>query len=143
MYKKVFKVYKLFYTNSTFLRRRLYMNAKEATKQIRLKQWEKIIQDRCNSGLKVDDYCEQHGISRHTYYYWLRMVRENTIKNKPEIVEITPATQLSVQEEFPVVQATDSSNAKIVIKKGDICISVNSEISPQLLSAAISSLTNA
>lgn len=71
------------------------------------------------------------------------MVRENVIKNKPEIVEITPATQLSVREEFPVVQATDSSNAKIVIKKGDICISVNSEISPQLLSAVISSLTNA
>lgn len=119
------------------------MNAKEATKQIRLKQWEEIIQDRCNSGLKVDDYCEQHGISRHTYYYWLRMVRENVIKNKPEIVEITPTTQLSVPEEFPVVPTPDSSIAKIIIQKGDISISVNSEISPQLLSAVMSCLTNA
>lgn len=34
------------------------MTAKEATKQMRLKQWEEIIHDRCNSGLKVDDYCK-------------------------------------------------------------------------------------
>lgn len=44
------------------------MDTKLATTQIRIRQWAAIIHER---GLKVDDYCEQHGLSRNAYYYWL------------------------------------------------------------------------
>lgn len=52
------------------------MDTKLATTQIRIQQWTAIINDRHKSGLKVDDYCEQHGLSRNAYYYWLRKVKE-------------------------------------------------------------------
>ena len=45
-------------------------------KKIQVKQWAKIICERCGRGLYVDEYCEQHGISRNQYYYWLREVKE-------------------------------------------------------------------
>lgn len=46
------------------------MDTRLATNQIRLSEWTRIIKDRCQSGLKVDEYCEQHHLSRHAYYYW-------------------------------------------------------------------------
>ena len=52
------------------------MDTKLATQQIRIQQWAAIIKDRISSGLKVDDYCRQHDISRDAYYYWLRKVKE-------------------------------------------------------------------
>ena len=35
------------------------------THNVRLQQWTAIIQDCQASGLKVDDYCSEHNISRH------------------------------------------------------------------------------
>ena len=47
------------------------MNTKLATSRIRTGQWADIIKDCKESGLKVDDYCAQHGLSRNAYFYWL------------------------------------------------------------------------
>ena len=51
------------------------------TQNVRLQQWTAIIQDRQTSGLKVDDYCSEHNISRNAYYYWLRKVKAAAIEN--------------------------------------------------------------
>ena len=48
---------------------------------------------RCKaSGQKVDLYCEQHGLSRDTYYYWLRKVKEVALKQAGfvELPTLTP-----------------------------------------------------
>ena len=52
------------------------MNMKLATREIRTNQWAAVIKDCKESGLKVDDYCSQRGLSRNAYYYWLRKVKE-------------------------------------------------------------------
>ena len=52
------------------------MNTKLATSRIRTGQWADIIKDCKRSGLKVDDYCAWHGLSRNAYFYWLRKVKE-------------------------------------------------------------------
>lgn len=51
------------------------MNIKLATTQIRMTEWAAIIKDCKSSGMKVDDYCQLHDISRDAYYYWLRKVK--------------------------------------------------------------------
>lgn len=68
-------------------------DAKNATKEFRLEQWRKIIQDRMDSGLFVDDYCEQHNLSRNSYYYWLRKIRQDLISKQ--------AVETMCQENFP------------------------------------------
>ena len=45
------------------------MNTKLATTQIRITEWATIIKDCKSSGMKVDDYCQLHDISRDAYYY--------------------------------------------------------------------------
>lgn len=44
--------------------------------KFRQEQWEKLIADCQNSGLKVDEWCEKKQVSRHAYYYWLRKIRK-------------------------------------------------------------------
>lgn len=36
------------------------MDTRVATTKIRIQQWIEVFQDRAQSVLKVDDYCEQH-----------------------------------------------------------------------------------
>ena len=45
-------------------------------KQLHMQQWTAIIEDRLASGLKIDEYCEKNQLSRNSYFYWLRKIRE-------------------------------------------------------------------
>ena len=56
------------------------MNNKLATTQIWLTEWAAVIKDCKTSGLKVDDYCQPHNLSRDSYYYWLQKVKETALK---------------------------------------------------------------
>ena len=43
--------------------------------EYRKEEWRQIIQECQESGLSNKAYCELHGISEKTYYYWLRKLR--------------------------------------------------------------------
>jgi transposase-like protein len=45
-------------------------------KQLHMQQWAAIIEDRIASGLKINEYCEKNQLSRNSYFYWLRKIRE-------------------------------------------------------------------
>lgn len=60
--------------------------------EVKLRQWEEMVQCRTESGLTVTDWCTENGINIKTYYYRLRRVREamcSDVKTH-EIVPITP-----------------------------------------------------
>jgi len=52
------------------------MDTKKATTEYRLSQWAKIIQARLDSGQSIKDFCITNGISRDSYFYWQRKLRE-------------------------------------------------------------------
>ena len=65
------------------------MNTKLAATQIRIQQWREIIKSRAESGLSINDFCEENNLSLNQYYYWLRKVREAAIeKSGMHFVEI-------------------------------------------------------
>lgn len=45
------------------------MDTRSAKRNYQLQQRRTIIQDRNNSGLTVDEYCNQNGVSQNSYYY--------------------------------------------------------------------------
>ena len=49
-------------------------------KNIRLQEWSRQIEEQKSSGLNVQDWCTQNGVSPKTYYYHLRRVREELLK---------------------------------------------------------------
>ena len=52
------------------------MGIRAATRDFRMSQWAQIVQERVDSGLSVDEFCVSIGISRNSYYYRLRKLRE-------------------------------------------------------------------
>ena len=57
------------------------MEAKELTAHdYKLKKWSEIIAAKQNSGMKVSEFCESTGVSRNSYYYWQRKVRDKALK---------------------------------------------------------------
>ena len=60
----------------------------QAQNGYRMEQRRQIIQACKKSGLSNKAYCEQHGISKKTYYYWLRKLRRLAKEQAvPQIME--------------------------------------------------------
>ncbi|GEM_PF-3271723 len=46
-------------------------------------QWKKLILECQSSGMKVEDWCASHDVTKHAYYYWLHKIREEACENLP------------------------------------------------------------
>ena len=66
--------------------------------QIKLQQWADQIRDCQNrpSDMKVDAWCQEHGITKANYYYRLRRVREAYLEQMPD--SVPTFVELSVSE---------------------------------------------
>jgi putative transposase len=57
------------------------MNTRKIATEYRLSQWAKVVQQRIDSGKTIKDFCEDEGISRNTYFYWQKKLREAACKD--------------------------------------------------------------
>lgn len=76
----------------------------------RLNEWAQQIRDCQNrpADIKVDDWCRQHGMTKATYYWRLRKVRETLLEAADipaEFVELQPAIQSSDSTSCPKIIA--------------------------------------
>ena len=119
------------------------MNTKLVTKNVRLSQWNAIIQDRLQSGMTVDEYCEEKGVARHKYYYWLHKIKEAAIETNPlKFAELMPVETVSVQE--PELTAPESDfSPQMIIRMNNIEISMNNQTSKELLEMVLEVTGNA
>lgn len=60
------------------------MDTRLAKRNYNIQQWKTIIQDRNNTNLTVDEYCKQNGLSCNSYFYWLRIIREEVLEQSSE-----------------------------------------------------------
>ena len=114
------------------------MDTRLATNQIRLSEWTRIIKDRCQSGLKVDEYCEQHQLSRHAYYYWLRKVKESALIHN-SFVELPALPKKTV----PVTISENLSTYQMTIAIGNTILGVSESTPMELLSRVLKVVRNA
>lgn len=105
------------------------MDTKLATSQIRLNQWTAVIRECKASGLTVNDYCTQHDLSRHAYFYWLRKVK-NAALQQAGFVELPtdPITSSAKTDDFSV---------QLRITIGDVELGINDDTSSALLARTI------
>lgn len=79
------------------------------TQNLQLKQqasmakWSRLISEQKNSGLTIRDFCRQHDLSWHAYYYWLKKIREQIVSELPSgSAEQQPVfTELPVYDKLP------------------------------------------
>ncbi|MCR5320232.1 MAG: hypothetical protein K6E48_03400 [Lachnospiraceae bacterium] len=128
------------------------MNAKQKIHQASLTKWAALVHDQKESGLTIDTWCEQEGISKHSYYYWKHALKEEALKSVdlPEIVPILPPSSPTL----PVTSSTDlsyklynSSNPNqtpaISVSLGDIRIEIGANASDELISGIIKAVRHA
>ena len=114
--------------------------------QIRLQQWADQIRDCQNrpSDMKVDAWCQEHGITKANYYYRLRRVREACLElcePSPSFVELTVPTT----ENMPPMKGshTHSSVAATLHTESGITIDLYHDASPEFLRNLIGAASHA
>ena len=63
------------------------MNTREIATQYRMSQWSQVMSERAASGESIRSFCQSRGISKNTYFYWQKKLREAVCK------ELLPATK--------------------------------------------------
>jgi len=98
-------------------------------KQYRLQQWANAIRECKSSGLTVAQWCGQNSITKASYYYRLRRVRETMLLSeyKQEIVSIP--NELAQKSYFTETLSTGELRVSI----GDSTIHVDAATPPSLL----------
>ena len=80
-------------------------------KQLHMQQWTAIIEDRIASGLKIDEYCEKNQLSRNSYFYWLRKIREEMSTSVlPDHNDLLPAS-VSTKALVELVPGSDHNDS--------------------------------
>ena len=105
------------------------ITTRAATKQVRMQHWVSVFRDRTESGLTVNEYCEQHSITKDSYYYWLREVRKAAIQSAgPVFAELKPPASIDREIRF-------QPEMEIQIKEA--CIRINRDTPESLLARTI------
>ena len=80
------------------------MTIAEAKRITRMNKWRRLIHERQQSGQSVRTWCLQNGIRENSYYYWLRIIREEALREAEHksgaLVRVADILQLFVITEL-------------------------------------------
>lgn len=122
------------------------MDTRSAKRNYSIQQWKAIIQDRNNSKLTVDEYCRQNGLSRHSYFYWLRIIREEALKQPTSSGFVELSLPIDVSSETSMIATIPIENptpSQLTLSINGITIQVSENTSSALLAKTIGVIKNA
>ena len=110
----------------------------------RLNEWAQQIRDCQNrpAGIKVDDWCHEHGITKAAYYWRRRKVREALLG----IADYDAPTEfVELQQSDHLVGNTVSSPQIIAVLKGQnkLTLEITDQISEPLLTSLLGAMIHA
>ena len=101
---------------------------KLATQTLRMDYWADLIRDRSQSGLTIQQYCSEHGLSCNAYYYWLRKIKAATLESAG-----ISFVELATSDSKPEPASSASFHTEAVMTVGAATIAINSGTSTELL----------
>jgi hypothetical protein len=108
------------------------MDTKKAATEYRMIQWTQVLQERAASGESIKRFCERKGISKHTYLYWQKKLREAACN---QLVSQQETQNPPVPSGWAVCTAsTGEPNSSIItIELGKFRLSVGNDTDFELL----------
>ena len=91
-----------------------------------MQYWASIIADRKSSGLNIDEYCKINNISRNSYFYWLRQIREN-VASSIEPAEISLPIPAAAGTLVELVPSQSSLKPAVISSVPQISVSPDTE----------------
>ena len=113
----------------------------KSTHQIRCEQWAQIINNCLASGQQKKSWCRDNGISEKSFYYWQRILRNESYIERKQLPAPAPLPQ---DPELPVAfvelkpmstesQTITAFQPDIVIRSGQLILEISNTASPKLL----------
>ena len=110
----------------------------KTTHEVRLHQWQEIIQAQLASGQNKREWCRENGISEKQFFYWQRRVRKEIFDSQAgALVSVTHNSEKSLVE---VPLFSESTNIvangfrpEAVIAIGNVTVGITGNISESLL----------
>lgn len=108
------------------------MNTREMASEYRMVQWAQAIQERVAQGESIKDFCERRGISRNTYFYWQRKIRQAACQ---QLAPTSRADTALVPKGWAVCEAAKpvTNDGAITIEIGPFRVNAGAGIAPEEL----------
>ena len=119
------------------------MSIRAATREYRLNEWARIVQECNNSGLTIKEFCESKRISKHAYYYRLKKLREaayeraEQLQKHPQELSAPTFTEVKLSKSPTLSYET---GGKLQVEIGPCKISADSGYPVQSLATLIGEL---
>ena len=107
----------------------------QAKREVRLNNWQRMYEEYIASGQTVRQWCADNNITPKTYYYRLRKLREDALKQEQH--EIVPVRDSMEETKAP----TDNTGVIRITGRG-ITAELPKDISPELLTALLKGLSS-
>ncbi len=116
------------------------MDTRKAATEYRMAQWAQIMQTRVERGQSIQEYCDAEGLSRNTYFYWQKKLREAACTGlaKQETTVPTGIIPSGWTRVDPCV--TQSEEKAITVEVGGCRVSVKAGADLELLTSVCRAL---
>ena len=95
------------------------MNTREEIREMRIREWKKVFEDKSASDLSAKEYCQRNGIGKNHYFYWQKIVRESVLDE----IKTNNFTELPVPVRSDMFfSLTAPSTITVTVGKGTITI---------------------
>ena len=117
------------------------MTIPEAKRITRMNEWRQLIHERQQSGQSVRAWCQQNGIRENSYYYWLKIIREEALRE----AENRSGTLVRVEPEKLAAETVSpqSSSGRTVIRTHGVETEFPSGTDIAILAAFVKALSHA
>jgi putative transposase len=107
------------------------MDSQKVATEYRLSKWAQVIKARLDSGQNVKDFCTTAGISKNSYFYWQKKLRESActeLVKTDEPGKTIPSGWMQVEPKQALC-----AEKTLDIEINGCHITVNAETDPELL----------
>ena len=106
----------------------------EVKQNVRHDNWKRMYEEYQSSGMTVNDWCVMHGVSVKTFYYRLKVICEEMLKESDQH-DIVPV--MKCKTEMPADISTVKSDEKIHITGNGIEVDLPANVSAELITAIL------
>lgn len=118
------------------------MDMRSVSHQVKVQEWREIISNCRNSSMPIREWCTENEIKPSQYYYWLRVIRN-------ESLALIPREAQAVQPSFAAVKVsemnntdTDEAGTCAVVKTSSFPIEIKNAANPKTLEQVLQVLNS-
>lgn len=123
--------------------------------QLRIAHWAELFKEQKESGLTVNEWIADRGISRNTFYYWKKRFKKlyiNSILDSeaqlPQSINQSSAAPAEHHEfvalpAYEPISESESSTMAAVLVKGELHVELYNNASPQIVKGILEAMCHA